>query len=121
MRRRIVQRLSGVPVDAGVELLRWRKAGDYIDPSAASITGERAKRIRMLKEEAFHFNGYFSDKTSQVMGVYYDEMIPSLVTEMKETFNSARKKPKFSRPLPMVLTAVARRFLKGSGNGSKRS
>ena len=76
------------------------KAGDYIDQSAASVTGERANRIRILKEEAFHLNGFFSDKTSQVLGVYYDEMIQSLVTAMKEAFLSTRNKPKFSPAHP---------------------
>jgi hypothetical protein len=80
------------------------KAGDYIDSSAASMTGERATRIRMLKEDGFHFNGYFADKVQQAIGVYYDDMIMALVTNMKETFKSARKMPKLSRPLPLVLS-----------------
>lgn len=80
------------------------KAGDYIDQSAASVTGERANRIRILKEYDFHLNGYFSDKTHQVLGVYYDEMILSLVQAMKEALHGARNKPKISKPLPLVLS-----------------
>jgi actin-like ATPase involved in cell morphogenesis len=80
------------------------KAGDYIDSSAASMTGERATRIRILKEDGFHFNGFFADKIKQAIGVYYDDMIHGLVGGMKEALKSARKMPKLSRPLPMVLS-----------------
>jgi hypothetical protein len=80
------------------------KAGDYIDANAASMTGERANRIRLAKEEAFHFNGFFSDKVQQVISVYYDDMIKSLVTGMKEAFGDARHMPKLNRPVPLVLS-----------------
>lgn len=80
------------------------KAGDYIDSSAASMTGERATHIRLLKEDAFHFNGYFADKVQQAIGVYYDEMIQSLVAATKESLKTARKAPKLNRPIPIVLS-----------------
>ena len=80
------------------------KAGDYIDANAASMTGERANRIRLAKEEAFHFNGFFSDKVQQVISVYYDDMIKSLVSGMKEAFGDARHMPKLNRPVPLVLS-----------------
>lgn len=80
------------------------KAGDYIDSSAASVTGERANRIRLTKEDSFHFNGFFADKVHQVLGVYYDDMIRSLVTALKEAFTRTSSLPKFNRPIPMVLS-----------------
>ncbi|HEY3738972.1 MAG TPA: hypothetical protein VGL53_03965 [Bryobacteraceae bacterium] len=80
------------------------KAGDYIDANAASMTGERANRIRLAKEEAFHFNGFFSDKVQQVISVYYDDMIKSLVAGMKEAFGDARHMPKLNRAVPLVLS-----------------
>jgi len=80
------------------------KAGDYIDSSAASVTGERANRIRLTKEDSFHFNGFFADKVHQVLGVYYDEMIRSLVTALKDAFTRTSNLPKFNRPIPMVLS-----------------
>lgn len=80
------------------------KAGDYIDSSAASMTGERATRIRLIKEEGFHFNGYFGDKVQQAIGVYYDDMIHGLVAAMKEALKNARKMPRLSRPMPLVLS-----------------
>src|SRR5579883_3371426 len=80
------------------------KAGDFIDQSAAQMTGERANRIRLTKEDSFHFNGFFADKIHQVIGVYYDDMIRSLVAALKEAFARARDLPKFHRPLPVVLS-----------------
>jgi hypothetical protein len=76
------------------------KAGDYIDSSAAAITGERANHIRIAKEESFYFNGFFAEKLHQVIGVYYDEMIQGL----KQAFLNARNLPKSGRPLPIVLS-----------------
>jgi hypothetical protein len=80
------------------------KAGDYIDQSAASVLGERATRIRLLKEESFHLNGSFADKTWQVLGVYYDETIQAIVQGMKDAFANNRNKTKIGRPIPIVLS-----------------
>ena len=80
------------------------KAGDYIDASAASVTGERANLIRLAKESSFHFNGAFSDKVHQVISVYYDDMIRSLVSALKDAFAWTSHAPAFNRPVPMVLS-----------------
>jgi hypothetical protein len=80
------------------------KAGDFIDQSAASATGERANRIRILKEQSFYLNGSFADKVQQVLGVYYDDMIRGLVAGLNQAFKNARNSPKFSRPVPLVLS-----------------
>ena len=80
------------------------KAGDYIDSSAASVTGELANRVRISKEDSFHFNGFHSDKLLQVLSVYYDEMIQSLVEGLKRAFSNSRNLPKQKRPLPVVLS-----------------
>ncbi len=80
------------------------KAGDFIDSSAASVTGERANSIRLAKENSFHFNGFFADKVHQVIGVYYDDMIRSLVSALKEGLARAKNLPTFNRPMPMVLS-----------------
>jgi hypothetical protein len=80
------------------------KAGDFIDSSASAVTGERANRVRLTKEDSFHFNGFFADKIHQVIGVYYDDMIRSLVGALKEAFARTKNLPTFSRPVPMVLS-----------------
>jgi hypothetical protein len=80
------------------------KAGDYIDNNTATVTGERANRVRIAKEDSFHLNGFFADKLQQVLGVYYDEMIQSLVNGMKQAFSNTRSLPKAGRNLPIVLS-----------------
>ena len=80
------------------------KAGDYIDNSAAAVTGERANHIRLTKEDSFHLNGTYSDKIHQVIGVYYDDMIETLVSGMRESFAKVRNLPKIGRPVPLVLS-----------------
>lgn len=80
------------------------KAGDFIDSNASTMTGERANRIRLVKEDSFHFNGFFADKIHQVIGVYYDDMIQSLVNAMKEAFARTKNIPTFHRPVPLVLS-----------------
>ena len=80
------------------------KAGDYIDVSAASVTGERANHIRLVKEDSFHLNGMHSDKLFHVIGVYYDDMIESLVNGMREAFAKVRHFPRIGRPVPLVLS-----------------
>jgi hypothetical protein len=80
------------------------KAGDYIDWRAASVTGERANRIRLIKEETFRFDSGSADKVHQVIEVYYDDMIRNLVAGLGEAFSRVRKMPRISRPVPVVLS-----------------
>ncbi|SPE22374.1 conserved hypothetical protein [Candidatus Sulfopaludibacter sp. SbA3] len=82
------------------------KAGDFIDGSAASVIGERANRVRMLKEQSFYLNGHspLENKLQQVLTVYYDDLIQSLVASLRSAFQSARNLPKLSRPIPLVLS-----------------
>lgn len=79
------------------------KAGDFIDQSAASVTGELPTRVRLAKEENFYFNGSTPDKLLQVLTVYYDDMIRSIVAALKETFSQARHLPKIGKAVPLVL------------------
>src|SRR4051812_6301233 len=80
------------------------KGGDFIDTSAAGATGDLINRIRITKEDSFHFNGYFADKTLQALSVYYDDMIQTLVASMKEAFLASKSLPKLGRPIPLVLS-----------------
>ncbi len=80
------------------------KGGDFIDTSTAGATGGLINRIRMTKEDSFHFNGYFADKTLQALNVYYDDMIQALVASMKEAFLGSKSLPKLARPIPLVLS-----------------
>ncbi len=80
------------------------KGGDFIDSGAASVTGELVNRVRILKEESFHFNGHFSDKVQQALTVYYDDMISAIVQGLRDSFGTSKSVPKFGRALPLVLS-----------------
>ncbi len=79
------------------------KAGDFIDQSVAGVTGDLANRVRISKEQSFYFNGNFADNLQQVLTVYYDDMIATLISAMQESFSDSRKMPKLNRPVPIVL------------------
>jgi hypothetical protein len=80
------------------------KAGDYIDASAATVTGETQSQVRQIKEDSFHLNGVFNDRLQQVLGVYYDDMISTVIDGMKDVFSDSKRVPKLNRPIPMVLS-----------------
>jgi hypothetical protein len=80
------------------------KAGDFIDSSAATVTGELAGRVRMIKEEKFHFNGGYTDRLHQVLTVYYDDMIDSVINGMKTVFSDSKRVPKLTKPVPVVIS-----------------
>ena len=112
MRRWLVQRvslLSNGP-DSKFQHPEGRRFHRF---SAASVTGERPNHIRILKEQSFYLNGHFENKLQQVLSVYYDDMIQTLVAGLRNTFQNARNVPKLTRPIPLVLsggTAIPQGF-----------
>jgi hypothetical protein len=81
------------------------KAGDFIDLSSAAVTGDRATGIRITKEQSFHFNGHYDQKTHQVLSIYYDDMIRTLVDGVKDQLvTKARNLPRLGRPVPLILS-----------------
>ncbi len=80
------------------------KAGDFIDASSATVTGDRANRVRIAKESSFHFNGHFDDKVHQALAVYYDDMIRALVDALKDQLSKSRGMSRVARPVPLVIS-----------------
>jgi len=80
------------------------KGGDFIDSSAAGVTGEMVNRIRLIKEESFRFNGNLGDKIMQALAVYYDDMIQAVVDGLRTTLSGSRHVPRFGRAVPLVLS-----------------
>ena len=78
------------------------KGGDYIDGSVAAACGEMVNRIRLRKEESFHFNGHVTDNALQALSVYYDDVIATVVSQMHEVFSSGGT-GRFRKPVPVVL------------------
>jgi hypothetical protein len=90
------------------------KAGDFIDAHAARVTGDRANRLRISKEQGFQLNGFTADRAHNALTVYYQEVIGNLVAALRAHIASAQKLPKLEQSVPLVLsggTAMPKGFL----------
>ena len=90
------------------------KAGDYIDTQAAQVTGDRAHRLRVLKEGDFQLNGFSADRVHNALSVYHHDVIAGLVASLRTHVAAARTLPRFEQSIPLVLcggTAMPRGFL----------
>lgn len=89
------------------------QAGDFIDSGVASAFSETPNRIRQIREQFFWMDGHFESSMQEVLTLYYDEMIASLVGGLRNALESAPNLPKLMRPIPLVLsggTAAPRGF-----------
>ena len=94
------------------------RAGDYIDQSAASVTGETPTTVRLHKENAaesgFALDGAAGGSIDRALSVYYADVIETAVATLRTAMAESRKLPRFTAPIPIVCaggTAMARNFL----------
>jgi hypothetical protein len=90
------------------------KAGDYIDQSVGSVTGESATRVKMVKEQSLDLARPPKDKVEEALHIYYDDMIGTLISTLNESVARASSEShKLDRAVPVVLaggTAQPRGF-----------
>ncbi|HEY7818940.1 MAG TPA: hypothetical protein VIG29_12025, partial [Vicinamibacteria bacterium] len=90
------------------------KAGDYIDRSVGSVTGESATRVKIVKEQSLDLAHAPQDKIEEALHIYYDEVIQTLITTLNDSVAKASSEAhKLDRPVPVVLaggTAQPRGF-----------
>jgi hypothetical protein len=89
-------------------------AGDYIDSSVAAVVDESVTRVRLIKEESLDLSRQPRDKVTSALHIYYDEVINTLINNLREAFENTRQLPKLDRTIPIVLsggTAKPRGFL----------
>lgn len=90
------------------------RAGDYIDHSAASVTGETPTTVRLHKENGFTLDGMTNGPIDRALCVYYADVIETAVEALQNAMAELKKLPNFHRPIPLVCaggTAMARDFL----------
>jgi hypothetical protein len=90
------------------------KAGDYIDRSVASVTGEVPTRVRVIKEEGLNLSKPAQNKYESALHVYYEDVVLSVVGALKSALAETRNMPRIDRPIPIVLsggTAKPKGFL----------
>jgi hypothetical protein len=94
------------------------RAGDYIDQSAASVTGETPTTVRLHKENAaesgFLLNGASGGSIDHALSVYYADVIDTAVAALESAMTASKRLPRFTAPVPIVCaggTAMAGNFL----------
>ena len=90
------------------------RAGDYIDQSAASVTGETPTTVRLHKENGFILDSDAGGSIDRALSIYYLDVIESAVTGLENALAESKKLPKFPRSIPVVCaggTTMARNFL----------
>ena len=85
------------------------RAGDYIDRSAAAVTGKTPTTVRLHKEEFFGLNGFSSNSVDQALSVYYNDMIRGVVAGLRNALTTTKKLPKFEKPLPVAISGGSTR------------
>jgi nucleoid DNA-binding protein len=80
------------------------KAGDYIDRSVASVTGELATRIRAIKEEGFDLSKAPQNKYESALHIYYNDVIVTLVQNLRTALAETKNLPRIDKPIPIVLS-----------------
>ncbi|MBM3735653.1 MAG: hypothetical protein FJW39_07685 [Acidobacteria bacterium] len=60
--------------------------------------------ISVKQESRLKCQGCVRSRIHQVLTVYYDDVIYSLINAMKETFSNSRRMPKLAKPIPIVLS-----------------
>jgi hypothetical protein len=80
------------------------KGGDFIDRSVASVVSEHATRVRVIKEEGLDLARSPKDKLEKALHIYYEDLVESLVDQLRKAISKAEKLPRTDRPLPIVLS-----------------
>jgi hypothetical protein len=93
-------------------------AGDYIDQSAASVTGETPTTVRLHKENAaesgFMLNRAAGGSIDRALDIYYADVIETAVTALQTAMVESKKLPRLTAPIPIVCaggTTMAGNFL----------
>jgi hypothetical protein len=94
------------------------RAGDYIDQSAASVTGETTTTVRLHKENNadadLAVNGSAGSSIERALSVYYADVIETAVAALQSAMVQSKKLPRFTGPIPIVCaggTTMAGSFL----------
>jgi hypothetical protein len=80
------------------------KAGDYVDRSVASVSGELPTRIRAIKEEGFDLSRAAQNKYESALHIYYNDVIVTLVQNLRSALAETKNLPRIDKPIPIVLS-----------------
>ncbi|HZS84476.1 MAG TPA: hypothetical protein VFA50_16500 [Stellaceae bacterium] len=100
--------------------LATTRAGDYIDHSAASVTGETPTTVRLHKESGFRISTVDGNSLDHALSIYYIDVIETAVKALAQALAETKKLPKFAGPIPIVC-AGGTSLAKGFANELKRA
>ncbi len=90
------------------------RAGDYIDKSAAKVTGQTPTTVRLHKESpAFKIGQDGANGIDQALTIYHQDVIRHVVERMEQELNASQRLPRSLRALPLVFgggTAMVKGF-----------
>jgi hypothetical protein len=81
-----------------------QKSGDYIDLMTGKAVGEPSSMVKMIKEETLDLSQAPKDRVTTALHIFYDELILTLLENLKRVMISTEKIPKISAPIPIVLS-----------------
>jgi hypothetical protein len=94
------------------------RAGDYIDQSAASVTGETPTTVRLHKENGAEtgsvLDGGAGGSIDRALSVYYADVIETAAAALQTAMVESKKLPRFTGAIPIVAaggTTMASGFL----------
>lgn len=94
------------------------RAGDYIDQSAASVTGETPTTVRWHKENSRE-SGFSLDRADgnaidRALSVYYADVMEAAAAALQAAMAQSKRLPRFTHAIPIVCaggTTLAGEFL----------
>lgn len=79
------------------------RAGDYIDQSAAKVTGQTTTTVRLHKESsAFKIGQEGVNGVDQALTIYHQDIIRHVVERLEQELNASQRLPRSLRSLPLV-------------------
>ena len=80
------------------------RAGDYIDHSAAAVTGKTATTVRLHKEQKFRLDQLITGDIDQALSIYYFDMVSTVIGKLKTELGRTRKLPKLNKAIPILFS-----------------
>lgn len=81
-----------------------QKGGDYIDSMVGVSLNEPATKIKTIKESSLDLSRPSRDRIETALGIYYTDLITTLLNTLERVMKTSDKMPKMSKPVPVVLS-----------------
>jgi hypothetical protein len=81
-----------------------QKGGDFIDTMVGASVGEPATKVKWIKENKLNLTVPPRNRVETALHIYYNDLIQSMLQDLKEILQSTDKIPKISKPIPVVLS-----------------